>query len=110
MNEIVHLQRDLHANDFALVKKNTTVELERFYLPFFVSERVALRSMLGVSSRLLLQCNCPRLCLGGGDACSCNALHCWFHWNLQLLSSVLKKWRQILQLRHKECRKKKNLL
>ena len=30
MNEIVHLQRDLHANDFALVKKNTTVELERF--------------------------------------------------------------------------------
>ena len=46
----------------SLFLKITTLGSERFYFPFpFLSERVALRSIPGFSSRLLL-----RLCLGGG--------------------------------------------
>ena len=37
----------------------------------------------------------------GVRTCVC-AWHCWFHWNLQLLSQRSDSWRQILQLRREE--------
>ena len=47
MSEILDLQRDLHANDFAFCEQYT-FGIRTLLLPFlFFSERVALRSMLG---------------------------------------------------------------
>ena len=50
MNGILDLQCDLRANDFAL-REEYRLGFERFHLP--LSERVALRWILGVSSRIL---------------------------------------------------------
>ena len=54
MNEILDLQRDLHAIDFAVCEEQTFSGVESFYLLIlFLSGRVAHRSMLVVSRHLL---------------------------------------------------------
>ena len=46
MNEVLDLQRDLHAKDFALCEEYTFRNRTLFFAFLFSSERVALRSML----------------------------------------------------------------
>ena len=58
-------------------------------LSLLVRERAVLRSMQGLPPPFSGNCNFLRRCLRGGDAYLCNAWHCWFHWNICLLSGVL---------------------
>ena len=53
MNDIFDLQRDLHANGFALREEHTFGTRTLLFAFLFLSQRVGLRSTLGFSSHLL---------------------------------------------------------
>ena len=72
-NEILELQRDLHANDFAHCEAYT-FGIRTFLFAFlFQSERVALRSMTRVSSRRLLTLQLSAFVFWRWRACLCIA-------------------------------------
>ena len=63
MNEILDLQRDLHANNLALCEEHTFGTRTLLFAFHFLSERVALCSMLGDSPRLLLTLQLSVVCV-----------------------------------------------
>ena len=67
--------------------KKTPLVCERFYLPFAFSPSAS--RFAPCQGLLPPTFDTATWCLGGGDAYSCNAWHCWFHWQFLLLSSVL---------------------
>ena len=102
MNGILDLQRDLRANDFGL-REEYTFGIRTLLFAFVRESR--LRWKLGVSSRILLTLHLSASVSWRWDAYLCNAWHCWFHWNFQLLSRFRSNGVQILQLRWEEYRK-----
>ena len=91
-NEILDLQRDLHANDFALCEAYT-FGIRTFLFAFlFQSERVALRSMTRVSSRRLLTLQLSAFVFWRWGCVLVYRTACWFHWNLQLLPWRSELW------------------
>ena len=78
MNEILDLRHDLHAKDFALCEEYTFGIRTRVFAFPFLSEKVALRSLLAFSSRLLLTLQLSALVpWSGRDAYLFNAWHCF---------------------------------
>ena len=83
------LQRDLHANNFALANK-TPLGLERFYLHLNFSQGALSSPLLEVSSRLRFA-----LQLSASVSWRWDALQCWFRWNFQQILLCLEEYREV---------------
>ena len=90
-NEILDLQRDVHAKDFRLLRRIHIWDSNALNLPLLFCQRGSpFAQCFRFSSFFFSHWSFLRWCPGGGDAYLCNAWHCWFHWKLQLHSGVLK--------------------